>query len=521
MGVHKKGGLVGGFDQLRAPDAPTISVSAGDASVTVTITNPSDVGGGSITGYAVSALTGPIEDTTFAVTVVSDGGNKYAIDGSTQATLTLYKGHTYIFDQSYSSNSGHPLRLSTTSNGTHGGGSEYTTGVTTSGTPGSAGAFTKIAIATDAPDTLYYYCTNHSGMGGTANLKTSLQGGASGSSSPITVSSLTNDEAYNVRASAINAFGQSPYSAATSSSPAPAIGIRFAGESSSGKLNVIDKISIGSTGNATDFGDTSATRDRVSSGGNTTRGLVAGGREDSTQYVVTIEYITFASASDTTDFGDLTSARRKMASMTSSTRSIFAAGELQTYYGNTDTIDYVTTASTGNATDFGDTSEDRSNMAGFSSATRGVMGGGYGDTSESATAQDEIFYITMASTGNTSDFGDLLAANFALAGLADATRGVFGGGDAGGRTNVIQYVTIASTGNATDFGDLLGATGALTGNIASSTRGIFCGGNVSGYRQDVIQYITIQSTGNATDFGDLTTTATDLAGTASSNASVQ
>ena len=197
MGVHKKGGLVGGFDQLRAPDAPTISVASGNESVVVTITNPSDTGGGDITSYAVSALTGPIEDTTFAVTVVSDSGNKYAIDGTTQGTVTLHKGHTYIFDQSDSSNSGHPLRLSTTSNGSHGGGSEYTTGVTTSGTPGSAGAFTKIAIATDAPNTLYYYCTNHSGMGGTANLKTSLQGGASGSSSPITVSSLTNDEAYN------------------------------------------------------------------------------------------------------------------------------------------------------------------------------------------------------------------------------------------------------------------------------------------------------------------------------------
>ena len=67
MGVHKKGGLVGGFDQLRAPNAPTISVSGGNAQVTVTITNPSDTGGGDITGYAVSALTGPIEDTTFEI----------------------------------------------------------------------------------------------------------------------------------------------------------------------------------------------------------------------------------------------------------------------------------------------------------------------------------------------------------------------------------------------------------------------------------------------------------------------
>ena len=105
----------------------------------------------------------------FTVTVVSTGyGNKYYIDGVQQATVTLSEGSTYRFDQSDSSNSGHPLRFSTTSNGTHAGGLEYTTGVSTSGTPGSSGAYTQITVDSGAP-TLYYYCTNHSGMGGQAN----------------------------------------------------------------------------------------------------------------------------------------------------------------------------------------------------------------------------------------------------------------------------------------------------------------------------------------------------------------
>ena len=102
--------------------------------------------------------------------MVSDSGNKYRFDGhgTSAVTLDLAEGSTYVFDQSDSSNSGHPLRFSTTSNGSHGGGSEYTTGVTATGTPGSAGAKTTIVVAAGAP-TLYYYCTAHSGMGGQVN----------------------------------------------------------------------------------------------------------------------------------------------------------------------------------------------------------------------------------------------------------------------------------------------------------------------------------------------------------------
>ena len=99
---------------------------------------------------------------TFTVTVA---GGKYYIDGVQQATVMIGAGLTYKFDQSDGTNGNHPLRFSSDS----GNSTPYTTGVTTSGVPGNAGAYTQIEVAPGAPSTLYYYCTNHSGMGGQAN----------------------------------------------------------------------------------------------------------------------------------------------------------------------------------------------------------------------------------------------------------------------------------------------------------------------------------------------------------------
>ena len=136
----------------------------------------------------------------------------------------------------------------------------------------------------------------------------------------------------------------------------------------------------------------------------------------------------------------------------------------------------------------------------------GIFGGGY----TTGFGTNTMSYITITSTGNTTDFGDLTASTYGPAAFSSSTRGIFGAGansdlDA---LNIIEFVTIANTGNGTDFGDLSVSRWQTTGT-SNSTRGLFAGSQA---RANTIDYVTIASTGNATDFGDLDQVRSSTAG---------
>jgi hypothetical protein len=314
-----------------------------------------------------------------------------------------------------------------------------------------------------------------------------------------------------------------------------------AGGGQQGDSNIIQYITYATTGNTTDFGDLPHATHYLTSVSNNVRGAITKGK--STNGTTNeIEYVTIQSTGNTTDFGDLTTARREITNgnTSSKTRGIFAGGRANGVAPQ-NTIDYITMASAGNATDFGDMTTVRGRGAGSSSETRTVMAGGYTDNagyaSASSTTINVIDYITTASTGNATDFGDLSSTREGLASGSDSTTSVFGGGNTAGSDgiNVIESITIASTANATDFGDLSAnkttlaccsspaPSGANESYFAPAAIGLIAGanptGNAAGMRT-TIQYINIASSGDAVMFGDLTQGSYNGAGVGSSTRAV-
>ena len=290
---------------------------------------------------------------------------------------------------------------------------------------------------------------------------------------------------------------------------------------SGGEQSGLEYFDIQSTGNTTKFGDLTTTKYNLGSGSSATRGVWCGGYDGASSPdtdINTIEYITIATQGNALDFGDRTKVGRGPAAVSSATRVCMATAF--TGAGYQDTIDYITTASVGNAIDFGNLGAARISMCNSAaSTTRGIFAGGY-QVSPVSDSVNTIEYITMASTGNATNFGDLThKARDSYGGTVSSnTRGCIAQATATpALTNTIDYVTIASTGNAADFGDLTAAKDQF-GSCSNSIRGVFIGGRTPTYINSM-DYIIVATTGNASDFGDVSrpTTGTTALGAALSD----
>lgn len=268
----------------------------------------------------------------------------------------------------------------------------------------------------------------------------------------------------------------------------------------------MDYFDMTTAGNAADFGDFATHIYNCGSYSNATRAIWWGGDG----YSNSISYNTISTLGDTQDFGDLTIGRKiGFGGACDGTRGVMPGGlEGNPNYAPTDRMDYITVATTGNATDFGNTTSSYDNLASTNDGTYGLHGGAFTNNSP----YNVIGRFTIQSAGNAADFGDLTVGRGNLSACSDTTRALFTGGRTAGGSgyqDVIDYVTTATPGNATDFGNI-SSVKIDVGSASNGTRAVFCAGAYSS-SSNTIEYVVIQTPGNSVDLGDLSRSSTGMA----------
>ena len=269
--------------------------------------------------------------------------------------------------------------------------------------------------------------------------------------------------------------------------------------------NVINMVTIPTTGNATDFGDlTQGQREIGGSAASRTRAIRAGGGEPTN--TDTIDYWTMAQQGNAVDFGNLTATFMGFGASVagSQTRGVFAFS-YDSGRNNTDVIEYVTIATTGNAVDFGNQTIAKHTQQCSSSPTRTLIWGGMNPARKKI-----IDYVNTASTGNAQDFGDLSIAQSRAGVTGNSTRGIFAGGEQNspvGLVTLAQSIQYDTLGTAVEFGNVVGKNVEYASACSSPIRALWGGGSggpsgVTG--NNVISYRTIATCGDGLDFGDLT-----------------
>ena len=274
------------------------------------------------------------------------------------------------------------------------------------------------------------------------------------------------------------------------------------GGSRTALMNYID---IASTGNSTGFGNLTQSASQGAALGSSVRGIAGGGTPSTPSGTTNIDYFTFSSNGGASDFGSFSEAGFEKSGASNNTRGLFFGSTVAPAAKNT--ITYVTIASTGDASDFGDMTDVRASSATWASPTRALICGGNSIDAPSTYGHprwEAVGYVTISTTGNAENFGEMIfggAGGMGSGQCGSSTRGILlEGGPGPAASNTISYITIASLGNTVNFGDRTVSKNQI-GTMSSGTRAVFGGAGAAD--TNVIDYVTIASTGNATDFGDL------------------
>ena len=265
--------------------------------------------------------------------------------------------------------------------------------------------------------------------------------------------------------------------------------------------NHIEYISISTFGNSVDFGDlTRASRHVAGNVASPTRGCFGGGYKSGTGGYAAIDFVTITTLGNAQDFGDRAGGNNwSWGGCSDATRGLWIGGTSPV----SNDIDFITIASTGNTTSFGTSNVNTRDQASLASQTRAVFGGSH-DTNTN------IDYVTIQSTGNSIDFGSFPAQTgtyYSRSVHSNGVRGVFGPHGMDAPRTDYQFITIATLGDTQDFGDCLSSPGSQTSGSSGKIRGFTFGETVPSTFTG-IEYINIASAGNASDFGDLTTGTT-------------
>jgi|SaaInlV_120m_DNA_3_1039746.scaffolds.fasta_scaffold08016_2 hypothetical protein len=544
--AKRTGGFIG-QDGINAPDPATgVTGTAGDQQVTVSWTDPTDVGGAAITRYSVQSNdgTGTIdlfssstyekqydssaEESYSNALCFNNDGTKMYVTGSSDEYVFQYS-LTTAFDvgtASYDSKSfqvtsqdSDPRAIMFNSNGTK----FYMAGINSGGKIFQYSLSTAYDISTASYDSVNFsfssqdpYPTaatfNNNGtkmfMLGVDNnnvYEYSLSSAYNISTLSYTTSFSVSSQAIDGQGLAFNADGTKMYYSKDGGSAAVyrySLSSAFDISTASYDSESYNWFGTTTDGSSLQFSNDDSKFYLVSSGADavyqfavgtevTASPVIVSGLTNDTSYTFNVWAINpFGWSSPSDASGSVTPALQPTGDV-----GLFGGGAT-----NKDTIEWITITSTGNAADFGDLTVGRQQLGACGGSTRGFWIGG---ESPASTAIDTVVFTTK---GNATDFGDTSSSYVNNAGASNSTRGLTAGLNA---TSAIQYFTIGTTGSVSNFGNLTTNRDRLAA-VASSTRAVFLGGeNSSNVNQDLIDYVTISSTGNASSFGTLSSGVRD------------